>query len=185
MEDGEVKRALERALTRWLALERAGRGAAAEEALARVFSRLPLPAVPAGFADRVLARAARTLPVLARRPAQLALPARLAVAVCLALAGTSVLLLVPGALALAGELAGLLRPLELALGLLTGLAQRVGEGLAAWRALSEVGRLLSEIVASPPVLAALTAGLVASVGAFRLLQKMILPERSSRYAASI
>lgn len=176
-----MTRALQRAYERWLALERAGRDAAAEVALGRVFARLPLPAVPAGFAERVLARAGLAMPLAARQPA---LAMRLAVAICLALASSSLLLL-PGALAVLGELAGLLRPIQLGLGLVTGVAQRFGEGVAAWRALSEAGRLLSDLAASPPVLAALTLGLLASAGAFRLLQRMVLAERSSGYAGSI
>src|SRR5687768_8054160 len=87
-------------LTRWLAAESEDRPDEAEEALFELFAALPPLAPPAGFADRVLARAAVAVPARARRSARWT---RWAVALGL-LATALSLVFVPGTLA---ALAGL------------------------------------------------------------------------------
>lgn len=179
-----MSRKLRSAVRKWLESERSGREEDADKALFQVFARLPEAPLPAGFADRVLARAGvAPLPQRAR----LTFPAwalRGLVLVCLLLAGMSALLLPT----LLPALAGLFHPrlvLEVGLEALVGLLQRLGAGLAYWRAMSQVGGVFSSLVTTPPLFTALVTGILLSIGAFRLLHGLMVSERSIRYVGSV
>ncbi len=175
-----MSRRLHRALRSWMRLELRGREERAEEALRRVFLSLPDLPLPAGLADRILARAGLS-------PAPAAVPSlglRLAVALGLLLVGLSVAVL-PETLTTAAGLLQAVSWTEVALAALVGLAQRVGEGVAVWRALSDVGAIVAEALSSRTVIAVLTSSALLSAGAFRMLYGLMMQERRSHYAGSI
>ncbi len=174
-----MSRRLQRAFRSWMRLEMRGREERAEKALRRVFLSLPELPLPAGLAERILARAGIP-PAVAAVPS---LGLRLAVALGLLLLGLSFVLL-PGTLATVAGLLAAVSWTEVALAGLVGLVQRVGEGLAVWRALSDVGGILAEALYSPKVLAVLTCSALLSAAAFRMLYGLMMQERRSRYAGS-
>jgi hypothetical protein len=179
-----VSRKLGSAVRKWLESERSGREEEAEKALFKVFARLPEVSLPNGFAARVMASAGLT-PV--RQPARLTAPAwalRGFVLVCLLLAGMAALALPT----LLPPLAGLFHVglvLEVGVEALVGLLQRLGDGLTYWRAMTQVSEVFSSLVTTPPLFAALVAGILLSIGAFRLLYGLMIPERSIRYVGSV
>ena len=73
-------------------------------------------------------------------------------------------------------------PLEVASALLLGATQRLVEGVTLWRVLTQIGELLARILESPKVLVILVGACLLSAGAFRLLQGLIVPERSRGHA---
>ncbi len=173
-----MRRKLEKAVARWLGHERAGREAAGERALSRVFARLPRPLPSAGFAERVLL-AAGLAPARARDLARLEV--RALVALGCALSAVSIFYL-PSVLA---ALSATLRPhglVDLAVGLLVEVSQRVAAGFAVWDALHLAGRVLAEAASTPAVMASLALAALVSAGAFRVLQELVIPERSRQNA---
>ncbi len=165
-----------KALQSWLRDEKAGRLAAADAALRRLFRALPLPAPPAGFVDRVMA-AAGLAPQPAWRPV---LAWRLVLTAGLALAG--------GAAAIAPALTGaVLRRLSpgdligLGAGAVVETCRRFAEGLAVWETLGFVGGTIAEALSAPEVLAALAATSLLSAGGLRVLHGLLAVNRSSEH----
>jgi hypothetical protein len=190
-------------VARWLAAERAASEAEAEAALAALLADLDQPAPPAGFAERVMRRAAEdgVLPVAAAAPARrrswspwspgISWPrvmrsawARAAVVLLLLATGLTV------SLAL-----GVLQPLLAGLGLgdlvagLAGLAAAVGAavvGLAeAVEFFAGLRRAIALALASPAVALALAFCLALAAGGFRLLHDILQRERSWSYVDPI
>lgn len=166
------------AMARWLGHELAGREAAGERALSRVFARLPRPLPSGGFAERVLLAAG--LPS-ARARDLAGLEVRALVALACALSAISIFYLpsVFAALAATVRARGVV---DLVAGLLVELSQRMAASLAFWEALRRVGGVLAEIAATPAVMASLTLAVLVSVGAFRVLHELMVPERSRQNA---
>ncbi len=173
-------RKLRNAVGRWLSEERAGAEERAERGLRRVFTRLPMPEPSAGFAARVLARYGLT-PACETAGDLTGYRARAA----LLLAGLGMAVAVvylPSLLAAVWVGIQAWNPLEVASALLLGATQRLVEGVTLWRALTQIGELLARILESPRVLALLVGACLLSAGAFRLLQGLIVPERSRGHA---
>ncbi len=177
-----MSRKLHQALKAWMDLERRGPDLQAEEALRQLFLRLPELPLPAGFADRVLARAGLSAPAGALAIPPLAL--RLAIGLCLALVGASVVLL-PATLRTAADLLQAVSWIEVGTTALIGFTQRLVEGLAVWRTLSDIGEILATALDSRMVIAALTSSALLSAGAFRMLYGLMTQDRSSRYASTV
>lgn len=178
-----MKRRLKNAVNHWLDAERRDADGDAEKALSAVFSALPLPSLPAEFAESVLIRVGLAPAAVTAHPARLVWAWRATVALCLSLATVSVVLL-PSYLP---SLIGLMHPgrvVDLGLGALLALIQRFGTGLVFWRALSTVGNAISSVLSSPPYMLALGVVLLTSFGAFRLLNSLILSERSAFHVRS-
>ena len=172
-------RRLRRLFDRWLRAELSGRDARADSALRRFFSRLESPSPSPGFAAQVLARCG--LRVAPRSTDLTGFRARAAVAVaCLGTALAFVYLPSLVAAIWVGVKAG--RPVELAGALLVGLSQRLIEGVSTWRALVDVAELVTAAFSAPQVLAVLAGACLLSAGAFRLLQGLLVPARSTNYA---
>ena len=169
-----MRGALRQAVERWLALERSADDAGSEQALAAVVARLPVVHMPPGFARAVLARAGLA-------PAQPALAVRLAVASGIGLCAVAVMLL-PSWFAGGAALLGDGGMLELVAGALVGLLRRLGEGIAVWKMLADVGRIVSSALDSPQMLAAVAFCSLISLGAFRVLSSLLAGEPS--YARS-
>jgi hypothetical protein len=168
-------------LERWLAAERDDRAAEAEGALLALFEALPLVAPPAGFADRVLARAGLQAPaqdLFAWRPL------RVVLALCVIATGLGAFWLPPALRALAdqwslaGALRGGTRALVEAGGVLASL-------LRLWDFVLTVDRALVQPLAAPQLLAMLLGGLLASSLAFRFLRDQITGERTWTYVDPI
>lgn len=164
-------------LRRWLAAEAracdAERGAEeAEKALLRLFRALPSPVPPAGFAERVLARAGVTgaaAGVLARPPVGRIW--RWAVAACVALVGLSSLLWLP----VAAELLGQVRwwaPVELAGDAVRVLTNGIHRGVVVWEFLARISAAVGHAATRPPVAASLAGAVLVAVLAFRLLLEL-------------
>lgn len=176
------------ALDRWLAAERLDEaGEAAESALLELFeSTLPELAPPAGFADRVVDRAARAglLPMAARRDVFASWWVRLALALSILATGLAALWVPPVLRAMAG-----LWSLSDLVQVSVRVAGEAGRSLAAalrlWDWLFALGRALSEPLMTPRVLAVLTLGLLASGLAFRFLRDQISGERNWNYVHRI
>ena len=173
-----MSRRLQRAFDKWLDLEQRGQPPVeADEALRQVFLGLPQIPLPVGFADRVLAR----LGLAAPAPPSFAL--RVAVGLCLSLTGLSVVLL-PGTLKSVTDLLMAVSWIEVGTSALVGFVQRVAEGFAVWRVVSDVGEILATAFDTRIVLVALSLSVLLSAGAFRMLYGLMIQGRSSRYAGS-
>ncbi len=165
-------------ITRWLAAEKADRGAEAEGLLATLFAQLSLPAPPPGFADRVLLSAGLLAP-----PARHWLWGRLAkaaVASGLVLTGWSV-----GTLPWAVRwLAESLSPAAVVRGARDGLViltHWLSAAFELWLRVLDLGRLAALVAKTPEVTAALVLATGVSLLAFRLLYAVIAQERSASY----
>lgn len=192
------------AISRWLVAERSGvDDAAAEAALAELLAGLERPAPPAGFADRVMARARQTprrgwlgWPVWRALPWSAApgFPALTAAAAMVAAAVVGVLLVLfgrPVASAVAAAMAARLGATSIA-GLLQGgvdAAFATGEWLAALIAFGDklllLVRAVAEPLATPPVAALAAACLLVSVLALRCLYDLIQRDRRWVYVDPI
>jgi len=189
------------AIVRWLAAERSDvDDALAEAAFAELLVGLERPAPPAGFADRVLARARRA-PRRAwlgwpgwralRWSAAAGLPAVTAVA-CAVIAGVLLLLLgMPVASEVVPAMAARLGATSIA-GLLQGTVDAViaaGQWLAGLVALGDklllLVRAVAEPLATPPVAALAAACLLVSALAMRCLYDLIQRDRRWVYVDPI
>jgi hypothetical protein len=175
------------AVERWLAAERGGSEAAAEAALAALLADLDRPAPPAGFAERVMLRAAAAGVLAAAVPRASLVRSPWARAAVVAL-------LLGAALALAAVL-GALRPLTAGLGLgdllagLAGLAGALGTALTglieATERLEVLRRAVAAALESPAVVLVLGLCLALAAGGFRLLHDILQRERSWSYVDPI
>ncbi len=161
--------------TRWLDAEARGEERAAEAAFAELFAALPRPAVPAGFADRVMARMAAG--GLVERPAW---PLERAALWLLAVCAAALSLLprwLPGTW-------DRLAPETWAGGLATLLvraAHAVAAFLPVWEGIVRVARWTALAAGSPQVLAAVALCALLAATAGRLLLG-VLDERSAGHA---
>jgi hypothetical protein len=169
-------------LARWLAADSEGLDAEAEAALLELFEALPPLAPPAGFADRVLARAwPAGMPAAApARDLFASLWARLAVAASLVAMSLAVLWLPPLLVALKAllgrfTLGGLIQAASLAV---ADAARWAVSAIELWDWAFRLGDALSSSLATPPVVAAMVACLAVSTLAFRFLLDLISRERS-------
>jgi hypothetical protein len=168
------------ALERWLAAEREDRPDEAEAALLELFAALPLLAPPAGFADRVLARAG----LEARQDLFAWRPLRIVLTLCLAATGLGALWLPPVLHFLAGlwSMGGLVR---VGLKVVTDAAGWLATALRLWDVLLTIVHALAQPLAAPQVMAILVGGLLASGLAFRFLRDQITGERNWTYVDPI
>ena len=162
------------ALERWLAAEREDRADEAEAALLELFAALPLMAPPAGFADRVLARADL---VEARQDLFAWRPLRVVLALCLVATGFGALWLPPVLRFLAGlwSVSGVVRG---GMRAVTDGAAWLASALRVWDFLLTLAHALSRPLAVPQVMAVLVGCLLASGLAFRFLRDQITGERN-------
>ena len=179
------------AVERWLAAEREGSEAAAEAALAALLAGLDRPAPPAGFAERVMLRAAAAgvlatplIPLVPRASLVRSPWARAAVVVLLLGAALALVY----ALGAVRPLAAGLSPGDLVAGL-AGLASALGAALAglleATERLEVLRRAVAASLASPAVVLALGFCLALAAGGFRLLHDILQRERSWSYVDPI
>jgi len=163
-----------RALAAWLQAEAALRAEEADRGLSELFAALPRPAVPAGFAERVMARAG-----LAPRPDLLARRwARWTLGAAAGLSAAASVFLLPAVRALVG----LVSPADLVSAgsrATIGVVRWLAEGLSLWQALAAVGEALAHVAGQPAVLAAAAASVLASAGGLRALQRLLAAERSN------
>jgi hypothetical protein len=159
-------------MTRWLAAEAGDEADDAERALSDLFGAMPRPAVPAGLADRVLAR-------VAAEPAPW--PLERAALSLLLLCGVA-LAATPLWLPLVWERLDPGGWIEAGVDLLVRGAQVVAALAPVWDAVAKVARWLSLAGASPQVLALLAASTLLAAGAGRLLVAFLVEERSSGHA---
>ncbi len=170
------------ALDRWLKAERDDRSEAAGEALFELFEALPLIAPPAGFADRVLARAG--LQATAKRDAFASLGARLVVALCVVALGLGTVWLPPVLRYLAGLWSfGAL--VQNGVNALTMVTEWLASVLRVWDRVSSITGALIQVLTMPEVMAALLACLIVSSLAFRFLRDQITGERNWTYVDRI
>lgn len=170
------------ALDRWLKAERDERPEEAGEALFELFEALPLIAPPAGFADRVLARAG--IQAAVKRDLFASLGARLVVALCLVALGLGTFWLPPVLRYLAGlwSFGGLVQAGVRTLTVVTEwLASAIRVGDPLW---SLAGALI-QVLTMPQVMAGLLACLLVSSLAFRFLRDQITGERNWTYVDRI
>lgn len=166
---------------RWLAAERRGASAAAEQALAALLARLPEARPRPGFADRVLA-AAGLAAAPALRPA-LVWPGRALVAACLLVTAVAVAylpalaVLITDQVTVAGMVSFLVSTFTRAIDYLA-LAIAIGEILAT------LYEALLRVVLSPPVAFAWLGALVFSTWTLRWLVQLLSPQRKAEYASA-
>ena len=171
----------EEILHRWLTAEQEDRDDDAETALLALFEALPPLAPPAGFADRVLARAGLAAPVPVRR--NLFVPVWLRAFVTLALLGTGLAL--PWLSEILRSLASLGRFLwspgdlvRLGTGALIAISQGLVAALALWDWLLGLGRALAAPFATPAMALVMIGCLLVSLVAFHFLRNLITRDRS-------
>lgn len=168
-------------LRRWLAAEEDGRDGDAETALAALFEALPPLAPPAGFADRVLARAGLAVPVPERR-SLFALRWVRALAMLPLLVIGLALPWLPEILRSLASIAGVLWSpgdlFRLGTGALIAVSQGLVSALALWDWLLRIGRLVAEPFATPAIALVMAVCLLVSLVAFHFLRNLITRDRS-------
>lgn len=169
------------ALERWLEAEREDRPDVAEAALLELFESLPLAPPPAGFADRVLARAGL---VAARQDLFAWRPLRVVLALCLLALGLGSLWLPPVLRFLAGlwSVGGMVRG---GLRVVTDAAGGLALAVRLWDFLLMIVHALVRPLAEPQVMAILLGCVLASGVAFRFLRDQITGERNWTYVDPI
>lgn len=173
----------EEILNRWLAAEHEGQDDAAEAELFALFEALPPLAPPAGFADRVLARAglASPEPVASRWNPFAARWLQVAVSLCLLITGASLPWLTEMLRSLAGVVSLFWGPgdvVRLGTGTLGVLSQGLVAAFAFWDWFLDIGRTLAEPLAAPVIAAGTIACLLVSLVAFHFLRDLITRDRS-------
>jgi len=175
-----VSHRLHTAIQRWLRAERSGAEARAEKALSRVFERLPLEGPSAAFVGRVLASAGFAIPGPRARDLT-GLRWRTLAAACWILAACAATFVPSIAQAVwVGLEAGTWLDLGMAafLGLVSGLVQ----GVALIGTLIGTLRTVGGAFASPTVLAMIATSAFLSLLAFRVLQGLMVSQRSTHHA---
>jgi hypothetical protein len=174
------------ALDRWLAAERDDHAEEAEAALFELFEALPQVAPPAGFADRVLARAGIAVPAAApaRRDLFAWRPMRLLLGFCLAAVCFGVLWM-PPVIELVARFWSFGEVLQVGVGAMNSLAQGLAVVLSLWEFAVTIGRAISEPLTQPRVMAALMGCLAVSSLAFRYLRDQVSGERNLNYVDPI
>jgi hypothetical protein len=170
-------------LNRWLTAEREGQDDAAEAELFALFEALPPLAPPAGFADRVLARAGLA-PIPIPVPRWNPFAARwlqATVALCLLITGVSLPWLTEMLRSLAAAVSLLWGPgdvVRLGIGALNAVSGGLVAALAFWDWFLEIGRTLTEPLATPVIAVGTIACLLVSLVAFHFLRDLITRDRS-------
>lgn len=180
----------EEILNRWLAAESEGQEDAAEAELLALFQALPPLAPPAGFADRVLARAGRAGVLANAAPAPQPVARwnpfaarwlQAALALCLLVTGAALPWLISLLRSLADTTSFVLGPGDL-VRLGTGALHAVPRGLVAaftlWDWFLEIGRTLTKPLATPVMAVGMIACLLVSLVAFHFLRDLITRDRS-------
>ena len=178
-------------LHRWLAAERDGRDDDAEAALFALVEVLPPLAPPAGFADRVLLRAAlapRSAPVPVRwhifaSPWFRALVTLSLLATGLALPWLSEI--VRSVASLTSLLWSLGDVVRLGTGALIAVSQGLVTALAFWDWLLGIGRSLAAPLATPGMALVAIVCLLVSLVAFHFLRSLITRDRSWIHVESV
>ncbi len=171
-------------LHRWLAAERDGRDGDAEAALSALFEALPPLAPPAGFADRVLVRAALApipAPVPVRRYVLASPWFRALVSLSLLATGLALPWLSEILRSLASLTSLLWSPgdvVRLGTGALIAISQSLVAALALWDWLLGIGRALAAPFATPAMALIAVACLLVSLVAFHFLRNLITRDRS-------
>jgi hypothetical protein len=171
-------------LHRWLAAERDGCDGDAEAALFALVEALPPLAPPAGFADRVLARAAlasMAAPVPVRRNVLASPWLRALVALSLLVTGLALPWLSGILQSLASRTSILWSPgdvVRLGTGALIAISQGVAAALALWDWLLGIGRALAAPFATPAMALVTIVCLLVSLVAFHFLRNLISRDRS-------
>jgi hypothetical protein len=166
-------------LDRWLRAERDDRGDEADAALLALLSGLPALQPPAGFADRVMARAglAAVATAAARRSLFASAWVRALLTLCLLAIGVSALWLPQTLRAFAGllSLADLVRMWS---GSVVAACNWLASALGMWDFVLTVGRALATPLETPAVALAMVSCLLVSMVAFRFLRNLITRDRS-------
>jgi hypothetical protein len=167
-------------LDRWLRAERDDRGDEADAALLALLSTLPTLQPPAGFADRVMARAglaAVAVATGARRSFFASAWVRALLTLCLLAIGVSALWLPQTLRAFAGllSLADLVRMWS---GSVVAACNWLASALGMWDFVLTVGRALATPLETPAVALAMVSCLLVSMVAFRFLRNLITRDRS-------
>ena len=173
-------------LNRWLTAEQNGEDEAAEMELLALFEALPPLAPPAGFADRVLARAGMSertvpLPAVARWNPFAARWLQVAVALCLVVTGAALPWLSEILRSLASTTSLVLGAgdlVRLGTGALNALTRGLVAAFALWDWFLEIGRTLTEPLVTPVIAAGMIACLLVSLVAFHFLRDLITRDRS-------
>ena len=167
------------AVRRFLDHEAAGRTERAERALGSAFRSLPAAVPSVALAELVVARLGLVPAAPVSRDVA-GLPWRVLVALTGALVAFAVLSLPTFVwLMRLGFAPG--RLLEMAIGALVAVIQRIGEGLVVWEVLAGIGRTLAA-AAAPTPMATLLAGTLLTVAGALTLRGLVAAERSSPYA---
>lgn len=175
------------ALNRWLAAERDDHAEEADAALFELFEALPQVAPPAGFADRVLARAgiaAVPVAVPTRWNLFASRPARLLLGLCLAAVALGVLWL-PPVIELMARIWSFGDLVQAGVRALTGLTQGFAAALRLGDLVVTLGRVVSEPLTEPGALVVLMGCLAVSSLAFRFLRDQVSGERNLTYVDPI
>lgn len=178
----------EEILNRWLAAEENGRDDAAETALAALFEALPPLAPPAGFADRVLARAGLAVPVPRRRSVFAARWLRALAMLPLLVIGLALPWLSEVLQSLASLVSVLWSPgdlVRLGTGSLIAISQALVAALALWDWLLRIGRMLAAPFATPAVALIMIGCLLVSLVAFHFLRNLMTRDRSWTHVESL
>ncbi len=167
---------LQQAVDRWLRAEGDSNGVS-DRTLRRVFRALPTPPLSAGFTERVMLGAG--FPT--RRPAGAPLAWRIALVGALTLAAAAVAAAPKIALGLMSRIsAG--DVLRFAAGAVVETCQRLAEGLAVWQTINSIGETFTQVLSTPPILAALLVAMLLSAGGLRMLHGLLAIDRRSENA---
>ena len=169
------------ALERWWTAESGGREAEAERALFSLFRVLPEPVPSPDFADRVVAAWTTGREELRAPGFRPTWRIRLAIALCLFLAGLAAAFLLPTVLGMSR----FVTPSEVIASVAAGfstLVQSFAGVVSLWGFLAHLRDSLLLVVTAPPVIASLLMGATLAALAFRGLIELLHPARSSAHA---
>ncbi|HVS00159.1 MAG TPA: hypothetical protein VMW27_26265 [Thermoanaerobaculia bacterium] len=168
-------------LLRWLAAESEDRADEAEEALFELFAALPPLSPPAGFADRVLARAVVAAPARAVRSARWM---RWMVGLGLLAIALS-LVFVPGTLAALAGLWSFAEFFEAAVRSVVDASLWLTSALQIGQTVFTVGEALSLSLARPGMVGLVVVCLLIAAAALRFLRDLVARDRSWAYVDPI
>jgi len=166
----------------WLRAERDEFPDLAESALYRVFSSLGSPEPPLGFADTVLRRALQEGVLSTSRRAFSSRTVRWAAAACLLLSGLAFTVAPSVLYPVIYELMGPMTVVEWITSTVVGTVHRIAIGMETWNAMYAMGATLSRSLVSQTVAILAAVAALTSMGAFRVLQRLLMAEEGVNYA---
>jgi hypothetical protein len=166
----------------WLRAERAENAGSAEAALYNALRSIGSPEPPAGFTDKLMLRALREGVLANEQRASSRRTLRWAAVACLLLSGLAFTVAPSVLYPVIYELMGPMTVVEWITSTVVGTVHRIAVGMETWNAMYEIGATLSRSLVSQSVAIFAVGAALASIGAFGVLQRILMAEEGLNYA---